>query len=467
MGRGKVYRKIYGILLIGIFLTLLSSCGKEETDTIVLRISNWEEYIDEGDWEEEDAVSLSDGTIILPQNSLIEDFQDWFYQVYGKEVKVEYSTFGTNEELYNQITLGDTYDLVCPSEYMIMKMMAEDLLLPFSEEFYKDSEYQYYRSGVSPYIKQVYDKLEINGEPLSKYAAGYMWGTLGIVYNPEEVTKEEAAHWDILLMDKFQKKITIKDSIRDAFFAGSSIYQEEQITNPNFLIQADYKERLGELLNRTDQEAVDEIEEILSRVKDHVYSFETDSGKADMVTGKVVANQQWSGDAVYTLDQAEEDGILLCYSAPEEATNLWFDGWCMLKSGINGDFEKQIAAEAFVNFISRPDNAIRNMEYIGYTSVISGGESDWISQYIEWNYGVEEEEENQVEYEISYFFGREYFVMTSQDQTQRQLYAQYPPIEVMDRCVVMKYFNPEENRRINRMWTNVRCFDLAEWWRKY
>lgn len=466
MGRGKVYRKIYGILLIGIFLTLLSSCGKEETDTIVLRISNWEEYIDEGDWEEEDAISLSDGTIILPQNSLIEDFQDWFYQVYGKEVKVEYSTFGTNEELYNQITLGDTYDLVCPSEYMIMKMMAEDLLLPFSEEFYKDSEYQYYRSGVSPYIKQVYDKLEINGEPLSKYAAGYMWGTLGIVYNPEEVTKEEAAHWDILLMDKFQKKITIKDSIRDAFFAGSSIYQEEQITNPNFLIQTDYKERLGELLNRTDQEAVDEIEEILSRVKDHVYSFETDSGKADMVTGKVVANQQWSGDAVYTLDQAEEDGILLCYSAPEEASNLWFDGWCMLKSGINGDFEKQIAAEAFVNFISRPDNAIRNMEYIGYTSVISGGESDWISQYIEWNYGVEEEE-NQVEYEISYFFGREYFVMTSQDQTQRQLYAQYPPIEVMDRCVVMEYFDPEENRRINRMWTNVRCFDLAEWWRKH
>ena len=116
MGRGKVYRKIYGILLIGIFLTLLSSCGKEETDTIVLRISNWDEYIDEGDWEEEDAVSLSDRTIILPQNSLIEDFQDWFYQVYGKEVKVEYSTFGTNEELYNQITLGDTYDLVCPSE---------------------------------------------------------------------------------------------------------------------------------------------------------------------------------------------------------------------------------------------------------------------------------------------------------------------------------------------------------------
>ena len=233
-----------------------------------------------------------------------------------------------------------------------------------------------------------------------------------------------------------------------------------------FLEQADYKDRLGELLNRTDPKTVDAVEEILSRIKDQVYSFETDSGKADMVTGKVVANQQWSGDAVYTLDQAEEDGIFLCYSAPEEATNLWFDGWCMLKDAIAGDQEKQMAAEAFIHFISRPDNAIRNMEYIGYTSVISGGESDQISQYIEWNYGAEEEETDTVDYEISYFFGKEYFVTTPQEQTKRQLYAQYPPISVMDRCVVMEYFDPEENQRINRMWTNVRCFDLAEWWKK-
>lgn len=463
--RGK--KKIgYSILLFCVSLILLNSCSSKETDTILLRVNNWEEYIDEGGWDEEDAIELSDGTIILPENSMIEDFQEWFYQVYGKKVKVEYSTFGTNEELYNQITLGDAYDLVCPSEYMIMKMMAEDLLVPFSEDFYSETEYHYYANGVSPYIKQVYDELEILGEPLSKYAAGYMWGTLGIVYNPEEVTKEEASHWNMLLMDKFYKRITIKDSIRDAFFAGISIYQEDKIVDRAFLKQADYKDRLGEMLNLTDSETVDAVEEILSRIKDQVYSFETDSGKADMVTGKVVANQQWSGDAVYTLDQAEEDGVYLCYSAPEEATNLWFDGWCMLKDGIAEDSDKQIAAEAFIHFISRPDNAIRNMEYIGYTSVISGGESDWIPQYIEWNYGAEEEETDTVEYEISYFFGKEYFVATPQEQIQRQLYAQYPPAEVMERSVVMEYFDPEENRRINRMWTNVRCFDLAEWWRR-
>ncbi len=459
-------KRWYAVWILGIFLVLLGGCGKEEEDTIVLRVNNWEEYIDEGGWEEEDAVVLSDGTVILPENGMIEDFQEWFYQVYGKKVKVEYSTFGTNEELYNQITLGDAYDLVCPSEYMIMKLIAEDLVLPFSEDFYKNTEHHYYANGVSPYIKKVYDELEINGEPLSKYAAGYMWGTLGIVYNPSEVTQEEAAHWDLLLSDKFYKRITIKDSVRDAFFAGVSIYQKDWILDPDFLEQNDYKEKLGELLNLTDSETVEAVEEILSRIKDQVYSFETDSGKADMVTGKVVANQQWSGDAVYTLDQAEEDGIFLCYSAPEEATNLWFDGWCMLKDAIAGDREKQMAAEAFIHFVSRPDNAIRNMEYIGYTSVISGGESDQISQYIEWNYGAEEEETDTIDYEISYFFGKEYFVTAPQEQTKRQLYAQYPPVSVMDRCVVMEYFDQEENQRINRMWTNVRCFDLAEWWQK-
>lgn len=458
---------LYGMFLFCFSLSLLCGCDKENSDVIVLRVNSWEEYIDEGGWEEEDAVELSDGTIILAQNSLTKDFEEWFYEIYGKRVKVEYSTFGTNEELYNQITLGDTYDLVCPSEYMIMKLISEDMLEPFSDTFYEyHDKYHYYAKGVSPYIKEVYDNLSINGQPLSKYAAGYMWGTLGIVYNPKEVTEEEASHWNILLMDKFSKRITIKDSVRDAYFAGNSIYQEDKISTPAFLKDSDYSKNLEELLNAIDQETVDAVEEILSRIKDNVYSFETDSGKADMVTGKVVANEQWSGDAVYTLNQAEEDGVILCYSAPVEATNLWFDGWCMLKAGIDGDSEKQMAAEAFINFISRPDNAIRNMEYIGYTSVISGGDNDMISEYIEWNYRAEEEDADTAEYEIGYFFGRDYKILTTTDQTKRQLYAQYPPMEVMERCVVMAYFDQEGNERINRMWTNVRCFDLKEWWRK-
>lgn len=473
----KIISYVLCLTLMVANMTVLTGCDNaEDDDVIVLRVSNWEEYIDEGDWDEEETIELENGTVICSETSMVEDFENWFYETYGKKVKVEYSTFGTNEELYNQLSMGDTYDLVCPSEYMIMKMMAEDMLVPYSEEFYDPTiEHNYYAKGVSPYIKGVFDSLSINGEPISKYSAGYMWGTLGIVYNPEEVTAEEASHWNMLLMDKFDKRVTIKDSVRDAYFAGNSIYNEELLLSEEFLSADDYYAQMETILNATDKKTVDEVEDILSDIKRNVYSFETDSGKSDMVSGKVVANQQWSGDAVYTLDQAEEEGVILCYSAPEEATNLWFDGWCMLKDGIDGDADKQLAAEAFVNFVSRPDNAIRNMWYIGYTSVISGGEDDSIFQYAEFLYAAEDDEEETVDYSVAYFFTgafdaelseeevAEYTIVTTPDQTTRQLFAQYQPEDVIKRSVVMAYFDTEGNERINQMWLNVRCFDLYEY----
>ena len=93
------------------------------------------------------------------------------------------------------------------------------------------------------------------------------------------------------------------------------------------------------------------------------------------------------------MDQADEDDFTLAFAVPEESTNIYFDGWVMLKSGIGEDEAKQHAAEAFINFNSRPDNVIRNMYYIGYTSVISGGEDERIFEYADWCYGAEEDEE--------------------------------------------------------------------------
>lgn len=445
----------------------LGGCTVKSDDVIVLRVSNWEEYLDEGDWEEEDAIELEDGSRICPKNSMLQDFEKWFYKKYGKKVKVEYSTFGTNEELYNQITIGDVYDLVCPSEYMIMKMLAEDMLEPYSDAFFDTTkEENYYSRGVSPYIQEQFEALSIQGNYLSDYAAGYMWGILGFVYNPEVVSEEEASNWDLLLKDKFYKQITVKDSVRDAYFAGISISKYNEITDEEFKNAGDYHTRLSEQLNLCDENTVDAVEDILSRIKDNVYSFETDSGKADMVTGKVVANQQWSGDAVYTLDQAEEDGVLLNYATPREATNLWFDGWCMLKAGVKEDEEKQMAAEAFVNFVSMPENAVRNMDYIGYTSVISGGDDDTVFSYANWCYGADDEEDT-AEYDVRYFFRRDDAVLiTTKDQLKRQLSAQYPLEEVMERSVIMAYFDKKGNERMNQMWTNVRCFDFMRWFGK-
>lgn len=460
--------KVSMLFIIGCLTFLLSGCGVSEEEGIVLRVSNWEEYIDLGEWDEDELIDLEDGTEILGVNPMYEEFEDWYFENYGKKVKVEYSTFGTNEDLYNRLTIGDVYDLACPSEYMIMKMMREDMLVPLSEDFYnKDIENNYYAKGVSPYISKTYDELTINGEKLSKYGAGYMWGTLGLVYNPEMVSREDASTWGLLTNKDYYRKVTIKDSVRDAYFAAIALNYYDDITDEAFVSSPDYQKKLSEILNRTDVDTVEAVQTILTDAKDNVYAFETDAGKADMVTGKVYANEQWSGDAVYTMDQADEDGVELEYSAPEEGTNLWFDGWVMLKCGIRDDVEKQQAAEAFINFVSSPENAIRNMYYIGYTSVISGGESDLIYQYMDWNYGADEEEEDTVEYPVGYFFDldnpsadEEYCITTTEDQTRRQLYAQYPPKDVVDRSVVMACFEDEDNIRINRMWTNIRCFDF-------
>ena len=169
--------------------------------------------------------------------------------------------------------------------------------------------------------------------------------------------------------------------------------------------------------------------------------------------------------------------------------------------------------EAFINFLSRPDNVIRNMYYIGYTSAISGGEDGRIFEYLEWTYGAEEEEEEEteeaeepegagetadaeadeeagdakeaekteeaeesgesdeepetVEYDVSYFFAGdgkegEYVLTVPAEQLKRQLSAQYPSEEVIRRASIMICFDEEQNEQINRMWVRVRCFNISD-----
>lgn len=437
-------------------------------DEIVLRVCNWEEYIDLGDWDaEEELIELDNGAEILGVNPMYEDFEDWYYETTGKKVRVEYSCFGTNEDLYNQLTLGDTYDLVCPSDYMLMKLMAEDMAEPFSDQFFReDIEENYYVRGVSPYIADVFEENEINGESWEKYAACYMWGTTGVLYNPELMTEEEAATWSVFDNPKFRRQLTLKDNVRDTYFAALGYLRAKELTEEEFLADPNYAQKLTEIMNDVTPETIANVERLLQHMMGNIYALETDSGKADMVTGKIIANYQWSGDAVYAMDQAEEDDVYLAYAVPEECSNLWFDGWMMLKQGIAGDDEKKAAAEAFVNFLSRPDNAVRNMYYIGYTSAISGGDDDTVFSYLDWCYGAEEEEDT-VPYQLGYFFSgddadEDYVVYTTEEQVGRQLYAQYPSKETINRTAIMGYFDETETKNINQMWINIRCFHIAD-----
>lgn len=475
-GKGLTKRMWKRLLLWGLAGILaavcLGGCGRRESDVTVLRVANAEEYIDEGGWDADETICLEDGTCIRGIRPMTEDFEKWYEETYGEKVRVEYSTYGTNEDLYNQMLLGNMFDLVCPSEYMIMTLLREGKLQAFSSDFQNvEDERNYYCKGVSPYIQSRMEQLEMDGGKLSDYGACFMWGTMGLVYNPDGVDPEDMQHWNVLLNPAYSKRITMKDSVRDSYFIALGILNEERISEPSFLQKADYSEQLFDLLNDTSQNTVDQVETLLTKMRQNAYSLEVESGKADMVTGKVLINMQWSGDAVYSLDQAEEDGLELAYTVPEECSNLWFDGWCMMKEGVGEDPRKQQAAEAFINYLSRPDNVVRNMYYIGYTSAIAGGDSDLIYQYAKYCYEAEEGEET-AEYSLDYFFAgddggdRHYSIMAHPSQLKRQLYAQYPPEDVLRKSAVMEAFDAETNQRISRMWTNIRCFDFADLFRQ-
>ncbi len=193
----KMISAVLAATLLSSSFVALTACDNRP----VLKVANWADYIDEG----------GDGSIDENNQALYEDFEEWYKETTGKEIRVEYITAQDNETLYNQMETGDKYDLICPSEYMIMKLAAEDKLEELPDSFYDTSvETNYYAKNVSPFIKDTFDSNEINGKAWSKYAAGYMWGTTGFVFNPELVDENDVKTWNVFTNQKYNKKIRQK-----------------------------------------------------------------------------------------------------------------------------------------------------------------------------------------------------------------------------------------------------------------
>lgn len=382
------------------------SLGKEK-DVEILRVYNWEEYISES--KEDESIDI------------ITQFEKYCKETLNRNVKVEYSTFGTNENMYNELNLSKkktasgvnySYDVVCPSEYMLLKMMREGML-----EKLDMAKVPNYAENASPYIQELFKTLKNEGsdESLYDYAACYMWGTMGYVYNPEIVSDEDASHWNLLWNDKYKGKGTIKDSVRDSYILAVGYCLEDELNGVLKDYEKDgdsaqYNKRLTEIFNRTDDKTVDIVGKALTDLKDKIYGYEVDSGKKEMAQGKIAINFAWSGDAVYTLDEAEtpdagDNALYLKYAVPKEGSNIFFDGWAMPK-GANVEL-----AQEFINFIESPDNAVLNMDYIGYTPSI-GGETmfenaiDWYgaTAYAPTTKVTKEDVENMDEEEAEYYY---------------------------------------------------------------
>jgi spermidine/putrescine transport system substrate-binding protein len=225
------------------------------------------------------------------------------------------------------------------------------------------------------------------------------------------------------------------------------VYHNELMTLKNkfdagTLSATEYNDSLSEIFNRVDSETLTKAKAALLDLKKKAI-LEVDEGKSDIVKGILVSNLAWSGDAVYAMDTAEESEVYLNYTIPQEGSNVWFDGWCMPK-GSNVE-----ASKAFVNYLSLPEVAAKNMEATGYTSPLA---CDAIWDLVNDLYAAEEGATEVDEVDLSYFFGEDHKINVLTEERGRQFDAQYPDENTIARCAVMKDFGDEATEALHSMW---------------
>ena len=400
----------------------LTSCSQSD-NTLYLRVINSEDYIylNEGDPEE-----LPDLTVQFEQSDAVKTFLEGCEAKYGKkysDVKVIYDTSDTNETLYSELQTGKTnYDLMNVSDYMAQKIVSGKMAVPLYRHngaSYSDApdydmipNYQQYASAdikqrlddivaVQKIFNKETKKVEPQDRLLKEYSVGYMWGTLGILFNPtygdfgnigEEQVINDMQDFGTLWNSKYKGTISIKNSMRDTYALGVmqtyrddfKSYRDEYLqavedagTDEEKIAQAlaTYQEKFALKFNSSSQGDVEKVRKTLEALKNNIFGLEVDSGKQDIITKKIGVNLAWSGDAVYSMDQGEDltqvtSEVELYYSVPELGSNLWFDTWIMPNCS-RSDAQYDLA-HLFLNFLCDPVNAAQNMNYTGYTSFIGG-----------------------------------------------------------------------------------------------
>ena len=389
-------RIIPAILLL---LALTGCYNSGEPRERVLKIYNWADYIGEG---------------------VLEDFQAYYKEQTGENMRIVYQTFDINEIMLTKIEKGhEDFDVVCPSEYIIERMLKKHLLLPIDTNFAHSPNYM---NNVAPFIRKQINKLSQPGEKASRYAVCYMWGTAGILYNRAYVPDSVALSWDCLWNKKYAGKILMKDSYR---YAHAKELKEGTVT-------------VEELMNDYSPRAMELAEKYLKALKPNIAGWEADFGKEMMTKNKAWLNMTWSGDAIWAIEEANAVGVDLDYEVPEEGSNIWYDGWVIPKYARNPE-----AASYFINFMCRPDIALRNMDFCGYVSSIATPEI------------LEEKIDTTLHYysDLSYFFG------PGADSVQIDK-IQYPDRKVVERCAMIRDFG-DKTKEVLDIWSRIKGDNLG------
>lgn len=290
-------KKILIVLLLCVPL-LFVGCQKDDRQEI--SIYNWGDYLD-------------------PE--LISQFEDTY------NCRVNYDTFTSNEDMYVKVKNStDTYDILAPSDYMIQRLISEDMLLPIDH-------------SKIPNIENIDSSaLNLAFDPGNQYSIPYFFGVLGVLYHPEIVT-DPVDSWNILWDEKYASKILMYDSVRDSM--GASL------------------KRLGFSMNETAEPYINAAKDALIAQKPLVMAFVTDNVKNLMVTEGAGMALVYSGDAAIIMDENPK----LKFSVPKEGSNIYYDNFVIPSNAKNPEL-----AATFINFMLAPENAAKNMEYVGFSA---------------------------------------------------------------------------------------------------
>lgn len=286
------------VLILTLFATMFTGCKSE--DKVVLNVYNWGDYIDE---------------------DIFKIFED------ETGIEVNYETYATNEEMYTKIKKGGTkYDIAIPSDYMIEKMIKEDML-----ETIDLSKIPNYANIEDRFKNLAFD-------PNNEYSVPYFWGTVGIIYNTNLI-KEPIDSWEALWDKKYEGQFTMVDSQRDSIMVALK--------------------KLGYSMNTKNLDELEAAKDALIEQKPLVLAYVGDNVKDMLISEEAAMAVVWSGEASTVIQEYD----YFEYALPKEGSNMWFDNIVIPKGAKNIE-----AAHKFIDFLCRGDIGFKNADYVGYAT---------------------------------------------------------------------------------------------------
>ncbi len=307
-------KKIAFLTAAVLLLTLaLTGCGGGKS--LTLNVYNWGEYISDGSEDSFDTVR---------------EFERWYEENYGQRVSVNYTTFASNEDMYNKISSGAvSYDVIIPSDYMIARMANEGLLQKLN--FENIPNYQY----IDESFKGLYY------DPQNAYTVPYTYGIVGVIYDANVVDAADVGGWELLWNEKYKGRILQFNNSRDAF--GTAMY------------------KLGLDVNSADKAVWDQAYQALLAQRPSVYSYVMDEIFNMMESGEAAIGAYYAGD-YFTMKDAQAENVDLRFYYPEK-TNFFVDAMCIPSCAGNKEL-----AEIFINYMLSEEPAVANAEYTYYAS---------------------------------------------------------------------------------------------------